>query len=600
MHKKNLIPIISLFFLFKSAFTIFGIVLYHLDIPWPDYLKILFGDGSLYQASILIPIIFLILYTITAMLLSLQSKTAWLMAILLLIIDLFYYPVGTAVSLMFIILLLTPFVTEHLKPFPKKKAYFRIAGITLLSITLGFFLVNTGLAENIMNRIIPPPLIIKPPEEKITSIPSSIPREPNEWIVVLSGSLLQAAMQQETLIIYAQSLGCNILKRYTRVLNAITICATEKQVYELAKNPNVKYVFPNIIIPLADYETSEKPCLADVHHILNIDPLWAAGVTGEGITVAVVDTGINEDMKWLQRNGQSIVVESYEIFADYIHPHGTEVASCVASQNETYPGIAPDANLLDVEVFTMVDTPEGPQPGAPTDAILEGWDWVANWKEATGNFVICTNSFGSPYELAFCGGWKNPCPLCLAANNMVQTYNIPMVIAAGNYDLQYGLELNCPGQAQYAITVGAVDDELNIAWWSCRGPTSDGNKKPDVVAPGVAIHTFDDQGNLVIVDGTSFSTPEVAGVVALLAQGNENYDAIQFKRAIQKSAKDLGTWGFDYDYGYGLVDAYKALQTLKSGNPPITWQQITIALSAASLGVIFYPEIETTWRKRTI
>ena len=84
MHKKNLIPIISLFFLFKSAFTIFGIVLYHLDIPWPDYLKILFGDGSLYQASILIPIIFLILYTITAMLLSLQSKTAWLMAILLL------------------------------------------------------------------------------------------------------------------------------------------------------------------------------------------------------------------------------------------------------------------------------------------------------------------------------------------------------------------------------------------------------------------------------------------------------------------------------------------------------------------------------------
>ena len=136
MHKKNLIPIISLFFLFKSAFTIFGIVLYYLDIPWPDYLKILFGDGSLYQASILIPIIFLILYTITAMLLSLQSKTAWLMAILLLIIDLFYYPVGTAVSLMFIILLLTPFVTEHLKPFPKKKVYFRIAGTIAGSVAV--------------------------------------------------------------------------------------------------------------------------------------------------------------------------------------------------------------------------------------------------------------------------------------------------------------------------------------------------------------------------------------------------------------------------------------------------------------------------------
>ena len=582
--KKPVLEIISAFFTLKSILTIFGIIFTQMGIIWNPLLKIFFDDIMFYTTSIFIPIALAIVYMLIAIYLKKGSQTAWLAALLILTINLFYYPLGTIIASMLMILLITPWVTQHLKPFDKNSTY-RIAGLTIFAICIGFFIVNTGLAQNIINQVTPTPLCIKPVEQKITTLPDV--ETTGDYIAVLTATTAQAVIaQQQTLSIFIQDLGGTILKQYTKSINAMLIHIDQNKLQALAANPNIQYIYPDIYIYPVDTTTNQtaQPT-STIAQILNVQPLWDMQRTGKGIAIAIVDTGINEDMKWLQRNGQPIVIAKYEIYADYIHPHGTEIASIIAGQNKTYKGIAPDVDLIDIEVASDSDG------RMPISAILEGWEWLANWKQQTKRFVICSNSFGIPYDPIQCGGWTNPCPICTAANNMVIKYKIPMVIAAGNKNILYGRHLYCPGQAKYAITVGAIDNKLQATWFTCIGPTSDGNKKPDVVAPGANIPAYDPNGNLVTVCGTSFSTPIVAATIALLTQNNTNYDPQQIKNAIERSARDLGPLGYDYTYGYGVVDAYKALQILENQTPTITWQTIAFTLSLLGAVTTFYPEI---------
>mgnify|MGYP000026362602 CR=1 FL=1 len=582
--KKLVLEIISGFFTLKAIITIFGIIFTQLGLIWNPLLKIFFDDITFYTTSILIPIALATTYLLIAIYIKKGSQTAWLAALLILTINLFYYPLGTIIAAILITLLITPWTTQHLKPFNKNSTY-RIAGLTIFAICIGFFIANTGLAQNIINQITPTPLCIKPAEQKITTLPNT--ETTGNYIAVLTATTTQAIItQQQTLTIYIQNLGGSIIKQYTKPINAMLIHIDQNKLQTLAANPNIQYIYPDIYLYPVDTTTNQtaQPT-STITQILNVQPLWNMHITGKNIAIAIVDTGINENMKWLQRDGQSIVIAKHEIYADYIHPHGTEIASIIAGQNKTYKGIAPDADLIDIEVAADTDG------RMPISAILDGWNWLANWKQQTKKYVICTNSFGIPYDLIQCGGWTNPCPICTAANNMVLKYKIPMIIAAGNKNILYGRHLYCPGQAKYAITVGAIDNNLQATWFTCIGPTSDGNKKPDIVAPGENIPAYDPNGNLVTVCGTSFSTPMVAATIALLAQNNTDYDPQQIKNAIEKSAKDLGPPGYDYTYGYGLIDAYKALQTLQNQTPTITWQTITFTLSLLGVVTTFYPEI---------
>jgi len=352
--------------------------------------------------------------------------------------------------------------------------------------------------------------------------------------------------------------------------NAVRVTIDARQLSELASNPNVKQIVRNIVVWYApqSVESQTDLGLADTRYsMLDVLPLWEQGLTGNGIVVAVVDTGINSDLDIFQRNGKSIVVDSLQLYGEYVMWHGSAVASCIASQDETIKGIAPGVDLLNVEVFMS-------SGGAQLFDIKKGWDWVAKWKiDHPDKYVICCNSIGaSPIGLT--GGWLAPGILDSQANNMVLKYNIPMIVAAGNGhpEVPSTMKVNCPGQAQYVLTVGAVDFDGKIAYFSCRAGTVDGKPKPDVVAPGVNVRMFNDEGNEIVASGTSFSTPLTVGVAALIAENHKNYSAWQLENAIKKGAdrKILPTAQYDTTYGYGLVDAKAGLESLGTETPAVT------------------------------
>ena len=585
MERETPIRIISLYFIAKAVFGIIGIILFLINIPWPSQLTVLFGDLAIYRTSVIFVGILSLFYFLIFFGLSLRSPLGRMGAIAILIVDLFIFPVGTVIATAIIIYLLTPYASEYFERIIPKKLPFRVLGTVVIGASLVAFLIATGILTGFGEAVGGYPVSSMTASAKIQGVEET---GEVDVIVELTGSMTQAVSQQNLVIQKITTLGGEVTDHVFRTVNAMRVSIDRSQLSPLAADPNVKRIVPvEIYVVPVDWDIrSILPQLENSNTILDVDKLWDMGYTGDGIVVAVVDTGINEDMEWLQRDGRSVVIESYELYGDWVHWHGTSCACCVAGQHPQYLGMAPDADLLDVEVFQPV--PGG--VGASNWDILDGWEWVANWKVQTGRFVICTNSFGAPSQWTGCGGWRNPCIMCEAANNMVLVHNIPMVIAAGNHYPGEDPQVNCPGQARYALTAGATNDNNIIASFSNIGPTIDGQAKPDVVAPGVNIHTFDDDGHLITVSGTSFSTPLTAGVIACIAEGNTGYDAVQYENAIRRGARDLGPGGFDYSYGYGLVDGDGALNTLGSEIPSDSYIYIIASLPFVGIGIMTYPE----------
>lgn len=586
MQKETPARVISLYFLAKAAFSMVGIALFSMHVPWPSVLSFLFGDFAIYRTSVFFVVIFIVFYLMIFLGFANKSPLARVGAIPLLVVDLFVFPIGTIVALAIIIYLLSPYASAYFERFVPRNLPFRALGMAVIAASLIAFLVTTGLLTGLGEAVGGYPVSAVSASFKTLSVEEETGTV--DVIVELTGSTTQAVSQQNVIIQTIQTLGGQVTGRIFRVSNAVRVSIDVSQLQVLAANPNVKRIEPVeiYVTPVGWNDRPILPQLENSNTILDVDKLWDMGYTGEGIVVAVVDTGINEDMEWLQRDGSSVVIDSYEIYADWVHWHGSSTASCVASQHPEYLGMAPDADLLDIEVFQT--TAEG--IGASNWDILDGWEWVANWKAQTGRFVICTNSFGAPAWSTGCGGWHYPCMLCQAANNMVTVHDIPMVVAAGNHYPWEDPRVMCPGQAEYVLTVGATDDDDVLAAFSNIGPTVDNKPKPDVVAPGVNINTFDEDGDMITVSGTSFSAPLTAGVMACIAQASPGYSAVQYEDAVRHGAKDLGSSGFDYSHGYGLVDGDDALNILGSEIPQGSYAYLVGILPFAGIGIATYPE----------
>lgn len=575
------IQIIQLYFILKVIFIGVGIVLFLLNIPFPSYLAFLLEDASLYTFSILIPLVFIFGYLYCVLYLPLQSNVARIIAILLSIFPLFYFPIGTFISIA-IITDLVYYSKDFFPDIEKKIVPFRVIGTICIVFGIIGILFSTGIVADFQRDIsygYLMPLSISDFEED-TSGKVNV-------IIQMKGLGVSAISIQNVMIQQIETLGGVVKGTTFRGLNTINAIVDIDDLVQIASDPNVVRIVPNEKVAIIDYDINldHTLLLDDSYSLLNTQPLLDRDITGEGIVVAVVDTGINEDMEWLQRDGVSIVIDSLELYGDWVHPHGTLCSSCIASQHSEYKGIAPGCSLLDVEVFMADGT-------AWYDDILEGWEWVINWKIANNKFIICSNSFGAPSDGS--SSWGSPDLLSEFANNMATRYNIPMVVAAGNSGPEEQT-IDIPGQAEHVLTIGATDDDMVIAGFSSRGPTDDGHNKPNVVAPGVSIYMFDPNGNLDYHSGTSFSTPSVAGVVALMAQGHESHASSQFYESLEYTARDLGYGGFDYDYGYGFVNAEDAYNMLDGQMPLGTYDFVFGAFAFAGFGILVVPEY---WRRR--
>ncbi len=288
-----------------------------------------------------------------------------------------------------------------------------------------------------------------------------------------------------------------------------------------------------------------KPVLDQSTQQIGAPKAWAAGFTGRGVKVAVLDGGIDAAHPDFKDR-----LTTADFTGDGLGDtdgHGTHVASTVAgsgaaSENK-YRGVAPDAQILAGKVCGLDDCPES--------AILAGMDWAV----AQGAKVV---------NLSL-GGADDPHvddPLEQAVNNLSAAHGTLFVVAAGNSGPQPE-SIGSPGSAAAALTIGAVDRSDKIAEFSSRGPVGgNGTVKPDVTAPGVGIVAAKASTSSIgkpvgtsylRLSGTSMATPHAAGAAALLAQQHPQWSGAQLKAALIGSAHEVPGAPMS-DQGAGRVD----------------------------------------------
>lgn len=306
-----------------------------------------------------------------------------------------------------------------------------------------------------------------------------------------------------------------------------------------------------------------------------VESAWSAGYTGAGVTVAVIDSGINDNHPDLQgANGTSRVVYHQDFTgtatsnssgAQYdLYGHGTHVAGIIAGNGSlsggNYEGVAPGATLVDLRALD--------QNGSGNDSTVIAAIQQAIALQSTYNIRIINLSLGRGIGVSYAQD-----PLCQAVEAAWQS-GIVVVVAAGNYGR---LSVNgsngfgtvtAPGNDPFVLTVGATKSNGSasasaetLASYSSKGPTTyDHVVKPDMVAPGNAIVSLaapgatlesaypaelvagsDGNNDYFSLSGTSMATPAVVGAAALLLQEQSTLTPDQVKARLMLSATKLTT-----------------------------------------------------------
>lgn len=222
-------------------------------------------------------------------------------------------------------------------------------------------------------------------------------------------------------------------------------------------------------------------------------------------------------------------------------------------------GVAPDANIIGVKVLNQ-------DGGGSISDVIAGIQWTIENRERY-NIKVMTMSLGTKAKTSY-----RQDPLCQAVSAAVSA-GITVVTAAGNNGPKEAT-INSPAISPSVIAVGACDDrkakeasKVTIAEFSSRGPTVDGITKPDILAPGVSIHSLSHEGSgYTSLSGTSMATPIVAGCAALLYEKNPQALPNQVKDTIVGNALQLGL-SPDVQ-GAGLLDIKKIVGTMKPSPSP--------------------------------
>jgi subtilisin family serine protease len=257
---------------------------------------------------------------------------------------------------------------------------------------------------------------------------------------------------------------------------------------------------------------------------------WEAGLTGKGVTVAVLDSGVDAGHPDLAgRIARSKSFIPGEEVADR-HGHGTHVTSTVggsgAASDGKEKGVAPGATLA---VGKVLD-----DGGSGSESeIIAGMEWAA--RDVAADIVSMSLGSTEPSD--------GTDPMAEAVNTLSRETGALFVIAAGNTGAPSSI--GSPGAADAALTVGAVDSADQAAWFTSAGPRyGDNALKPDLSAPGVGIlaarsRLAEGSGDYTSMDGTSMATPHIAGVAALLAEEHPDWSGARLKDALMSTSKEL-------------------------------------------------------------
>ncbi len=381
------------------------------------------------------------------------------------------------------------------------------------------------------------------------SIFSAPPSEKSRKIVVFQEAINEEA-QKELLKVFEADDIKELKSIHGRVANL-----TDKAFKGLSQRKEIKRIDDDIIVYALEkpFELGKKPSGGATQPSetlpwgidrIDADLVWGA-TTGDTVKVAVIDTGIDlahPDLKSNIKGGYNAINSRRSANDD--NGHGTHVAGIIAAVDNEIGviGAGPKIDLYAVKVLNRNGS------GYLSD-IIEGLDWcIANDIDVI-NMSLGTSSYIESFKEAI---------------QRVDAAGIVQVAAAGNSG-PYNNTVNYPAKFFEVIAVSATDSNDNIASFSSRGP------EVDLAAPGVSIYSTYKGSTYKNLSGTSMASPHVAGAAALVIEVKScdyNLDGIctpqEVREKLQNSVEDLGALGKDDLYGYGLVDAKKAVTGIET------------------------------------
>jgi len=353
------------------------------------------------------------------------------------------------------------------------------------------------------------------------------------------------------------------------IVNGVAADVPAGEVAGLGAEPGVLHVTDDVAVHVQDATPSPLHAATAVYSkVVGADKLWTEGIDGDGVTVAVVDTGVAQVADLSGRLAGGVDFSGGNNPYNDEFGHGTFVAGLIAgngsSSNGQYKGVAPKARIVSVKIA-------GADGSSDVSHVLAAMQWVVSYRTTYGIRVVnlslgtdSTQSYHlSPLNAAVERAWDNGIVVTVSSSN-----NGP---AAGT--------VTKPGDDPLVVTVGALDDKGTpgrgddvMAGFSGAGPTAaDGLTKPDLVAPGRSVISLRAPGSAIDSaypgsrigsayfkgSGTSFSTAITSGAAALLLDREPGLTPDQVKARLLDTA-GVGPVGDPNVDGQGSLDAYAA------------------------------------------
>jgi len=302
-------------------------------------------------------------------------------------------------------------------------------------------------------------------------------------------------------------------------------------------------------------------------HIIGTDYLHNQNYCGQGMVIAILDAGFfNVDsiaiFDSLWQNNQILGTKDFVQPGGDVFRRSTHGMMVLSIMGGNFPGnlvgTAPKAN------FWLLRSED-----ADSEYPVEEDNWVAaaEFADSVGVDVInsslgYTEFFNPDWDHTYAQMNGNIARSSLGAK-LAASKGILVCNSAGNSGNSVWHYIGAPADAENILTVGAVDQNGNIAAFSSRGPTSDGRIKPSVCAIGQGTFVSSVSGTVMSGNGTSFSSPVMAGSVACLWQANRSMTNLKIMEAVMASSNRF--LNPDSDYGYGIPNMAAANIILKGG-----------------------------------
>ena len=299
------------------------------------------------------------------------------------------------------------------------------------------------------------------------------------------------------------------------------------------------------------------------NQLLGVPQMQTAGFTGEGKLIAVLDGGFTaaNELPYFQHlfnqnlllGQQDFTTNSKEVFR--YSSHGTKALSTIAAiDSSNLIGTAPLASFLLAVTEDVY-----------SEYIIEEYNLLlaAEWADSAGADVITAslgyNTFDDPSMNYSYEDMDGETTVSAMAANFATQRGILVVTSAGNSGNDPWHFIVTPADAFDILSVAAVNEETEVAFFSSRGPSADGRVKPDVAALGVNTIVANPGGGFTTGSGTSFAAPQIAGFAASVWQAFPTLTNLELRQAILESGSESAQPSVDVGWGIPYFPKVKAL-----------------------------------------